>query len=68
MGVYFETPEIKGETPFKCYVCGKMMVVNLKGEYVLELTCPRCKTEVTLRTKYVLPDTLVVRHGSLVTL
>jgi len=68
MAGYFETPEIKGETPFKCYVCGKMMAANLKGEYTLELKCPRCKTEVILKTEHALPDTLVVKHGELVKL
>lgn len=68
MAEYFETEEIRGFTPFKCYVCGKMMVVNIVGEYTMELTCPRCKTQVVLKTQKVLPDTLVVKHGALVKL
>jgi phage FluMu protein Com len=63
---YFETDEIKGETPFKCYVCGKMMLADVEGEYKLKLKCTRCKTKVTLETEHALPDTLVVKHGELV--
>lgn len=66
MADYFETEAIEGETPFKCYVCNKMLIANVKGEYTLELKCPRCKTKITLETEKALPDTLVVKHGELV--
>jgi phage FluMu protein Com len=66
MGNYFETEAIKGETPFKCYVCGEMLIADIKGEYIVELKCRRCKTEITLKTEHALPDTLVVKHGELV--
>jgi phage FluMu protein Com len=65
MADYFETEAIEGETPFKCYVCGKMLIVNIEGEYTVKLQCPRCKTKITLETKKILPDTLVVKHGEL---
>ncbi len=65
MADYFETEAIEGETPFKCYVCNKMLIANVEGEYTLKLKCPRCKTKITLVTEKVLPDTLVVKHGEL---
>ena len=68
MSNYFETPEIKGETPFKCYVCGMMLAVDMEGEYKLVLKCRRCKTKITLETEKALPDTLAVKHGELVKL
>lgn len=68
MGVYFETPEIKGEAPFKCYVCNKLLAADISGDYKIVLTCRRCKTKITLETEKALPDTLVVKHGALVKL
>lgn len=68
MAEYFETDEIRGFAPFKCYVCGKMLIANVHGEYVLKLECSRCKTKITLETQKVLPDTLAVKHGVLVKL
>lgn len=65
MADYFETEAIEGETPFKCYVCGKMLIVDIDGEYTVRLNCPRCKTKITLESKKALPDTLVVKHGEL---
>lgn len=65
MAEYFETESLEGETPFKCYVCGKMLIVDIEGEYVVKLQCPRCKTKITLECKKPLPDTLVVKHGEL---
>lgn len=66
MADYFETEAIMGETPFKCYVCGKMLIVDIEGEYVVKLQCSRCKTKITLESRKALPDTLVVKHGELV--
>lgn len=66
MADYFETEAIEGETPFKCYVCNKMLIVDIEGEYIVKLQCPRCKTKITLESKKALPDTLVVKHGELV--
>jgi phage FluMu protein Com len=68
MAEYFETEAIEGETPFKCYVCGKMLIVDIEGEYTVRLQCPRCKTKITLESRKALPDTLVVKHGELVKL
>jgi len=65
MAEYFETEAIVGETPFKCYVCNKMLIVDIEGEYTVKLQCPRCKTKIRLETEKSLPDTLVVKHGEL---
>jgi phage FluMu protein Com len=65
MADYFETEAIQGETPFKCYVCGEMLIADIEGEYVLKLKCRRCKTKMVIETKKPLPDTLVVKHGEL---
>lgn len=65
MSDYFETEAVQGETPFKCYVCNKMLIANVEGEYTLKLKCPRCKTKIILETEKALPDTLVVKHGEL---
>ena len=68
MAEFFETEAIEGEKPFKCYMCGKMLLVDIEGDYILKLKCPRCKTKITLESEKVLPDTLVVKHGVLVKL
>lgn len=68
MSNYFETGAINGEKPFKCYVCGKMLIVSVEGEYVIKLRCPRCKTKIVLETSKALPDALVIKHGELVNL
>ena len=65
---FFYRSAMKGENPFNCYVCGKMMAVDIQGEYILKLMCPRCHTKITLETVKVLPDELVVKHGELVKL
>ncbi len=65
MAEYFETEAIMGETPFKCYVCGQMLVVDIEGEYIVKLQCRRCKTKIQLETQKALPDTLVVKYGEL---
>jgi phage FluMu protein Com len=62
---YFETEAIEGERPFKCYVCSKMLVVDVEGEYTIKLQCPRCKTKITLESKKPLPVALVIKHGEL---
>lgn len=62
---YFVTPEMEGERPFKCYVCDKMLIVDIGGEYTLKLHCSRCKTVIQIETKKPLPNVLVVKHGEL---
>jgi transcription elongation factor Elf1 len=68
MADYFKTEAILGETPFKCYVCGKILLVDVQGEYIVKLNCTRCDTRITLECRKALPDTLVVKHGELVKL
>ena len=63
---FFYTSAMEGETPFNCYVCGKMLVVDIKGEYTMKLMCSRCKTVIVVETKKPLPNGLVVKHGELV--
>lgn len=65
---YNPTEAIVGETPFKCYVCGKVLLVDVKGEYRVELNCTRCDTRIILECRRPLPSTLVVKHGELVKL
>jgi len=59
------TGEIQGERPFSCYVCGKVLIVNIQGDYEVELNCPRCKTRISLMLRTPLPDSLVMKHGEL---
>lgn len=66
MAVHFNTGAIEGATPFKCYVCAKLLLVDIEGEYTVKLKCPRCKTKITLQTEKALPGNLVVKHGELV--
>lgn len=56
---------MEGERPFKCYVCGKLLCVNIEGEYKIALKCSRCKTKIMLETEKPLPNVLVVKHGEL---
>lgn len=63
---YFPTPAMEGEQPFKCYVCHKLLITHVEGEYTIKMQCPRCKTKITLESKKSLPDALVVKHGELV--
>lgn len=65
MAEYFNTPTIEGECPFKCYVCGKMLLCDIEGEYIVKLQCPRCKAKITIESRKPLPDALVVKHGEL---
>lgn len=65
MADYYETPAMEGEKPFKCYVCGRMLAIDLEGEYTIKLHCSRCKTKITLETKKPIPDVLMMKHGEL---
>ena len=65
---FFLKPAMNGEKPFMCYVCGQMLITDITGEYTMKLNCRRCKTEITLKTRDVLPNALVVKHGELVKL
>lgn len=66
MSNYIKTFAMKGEKPFKCYVCGKVLLVDVSGEYIIKLNCPRCKTCITLECREPIPAVLAVKHGELV--
>lgn len=62
MSNYFASDEFEGERPFKCYVCRKMLIMSLEGEYKIQLKCPRCKTRITLETCRQVPMSLAVKE------
>jgi len=79
MADFFDSKELRGEKPFRCYICHNIMIVELQGEYIIKLRCNRCKTKtkvthtdgetvVELQTMDPLPVGLVVKHGELVKL
>lgn len=61
----YYTPAMEGEKPFRCYVCDKLLMVNIQGEYELQLKCNKCYTEIILKCREPLPNILVVKHGEL---
>lgn len=79
MADFFDSKELRGEEPFRCYVCHNILMVEIEGEYVIKLRCFRCKTKmrvehkdgetkIDLQTMNPLPGGLVVKHGELVKL
>lgn len=68
MAKFFESKEMNGEIPFKCYVCRNILLTDIEGEYIIKMRCKRCKTKITLETVDPLPVGLVVKHGELVKL
>lgn len=67
MGNYEQTAEMKGEKPFRCYNCGKLLILDLGGtDYELMLHCPRCKAKINVTLQSPIPDELDVKLGSLV--
>ena len=48
---FFQTSEIKGEKPFKCPVCEKLLLIKVSPPAKLELKCSRCKTYMKLILK-----------------
>jgi hypothetical protein len=65
MGNHFMSPAMEGERPFKCYVCKKLLIVDIQGEYVIKLQCSRCKTKIILECMNPVPDILAIKHGEL---
>lgn len=65
MGKIKQTPEIEGERPFRCPMCYKQLLLDVKGECVLVLRCGRCKAKITLETAVPLPPALALRAGAL---
>lgn len=68
MSKYFKSREMEGERPFKCYVCKKILLTNIEGEYTIKLNCSRCKTKITLECVDPVPSVLAVKNGELVNL
>ncbi len=62
------TKSMLGEKPFRCYVCGKVLLVAIEGEYEIRLNCPRCKTCIVLICRSPIPSELMIKHGELVNL
>lgn len=67
MGKVKMTPESQGERPFRCPMCRKQLLLDVQGEYQIQLICHRCKTRITLKTMQPLPDALALRAGALLT-
>jgi len=56
MSDYFRAEEMAGEKPFKCYNCKKTLITDLRGSnYSITLKCSRCKTEIIIKCKEVIP-------------
>lgn len=68
MAKFNYTDEMKGIKPFRCYVCNKVLLVSIEGEYEVKLNCPRCKTRIVLICRYPVPAELAVKNGELVKL
>ena len=66
MGKLHITAEFEGDRPFRCQFCNKQLLLDVKGECVVELKCPRCKAVMTIELAQPLPDALAVRAGVLV--
>lgn len=53
---YFQTLEMKGEKPFRCWNCHKLLIMELTGSnYKIGLVCPRCKCKLTIEANEILP-------------
>ena len=62
---YYETEAMQGEKPFFCYNCGKMLMINIEGEYTIKMRCARCKTVITVERQNPVPDILMAKHAEL---
>ena len=49
---------VESNKNFRCYNCGKFMIKHIEGHYELKLTCPRCKTEMTVKCQEAIPVAL----------
>lgn len=55
MGNYFRTPEMMSGKGFRCFNCGKMLAVKLKGQCVVAFNCPRCKAYIFIKMREAVP-------------
>ena len=46
---------VEHDKSFRCYNCNKLMVKHIEGHYQLKLTCPRCKTEMSIKCNEAIP-------------
>ena len=54
---YFRTPEMQSGQGFRCYTCGKLLAIKIKGPCVISFVCPRCKTYIFMKMKEAPPWT-----------
>lgn len=66
MAKYFTTPEMDGRRPFKCYNCGKKLILSIKGIYELVLKCSRCKADISIKCGEPISEDLILRQGELI--
>lgn len=52
---YFTTPEWQNGRGFRCYACGKLLAVKLRGQYSVSFRCPRCKSYIFIKSVQPLP-------------
>lgn len=48
---YFRTPEMQSGKGFRCHNCGKLLMVRVKGNCVVQLQCHRCKAFISIHLK-----------------
>lgn len=60
------TKAIQGKQPFRCQWCHNHMIVDVQGEFRLQLTCRRCKCLITIESPIPLPPALAIKGGILV--
>lgn len=59
------TKAIEGKRPFRCQWCNSQMLVDIKGEYCVQLQCRRCKCQITIESPIPLPPALAIKGGAL---
>lgn len=52
---YFRTPNMQLGKGFRCYNCGKLLAVKLRGQYEVSFRCPRCKAYIFVKMGEKLP-------------
>lgn len=48
MGHFIREDFITGK--LRCFLCNKLLFIKSKGTFEVELTCPRCKTYIKIKT------------------
>ncbi|MCL6542087.1 MAG: hypothetical protein K6T87_16140 [Roseiflexus sp.] len=46
---YFRTPEMQTGKGFRCFNCGKLLAVKLRGNFEVSFRCPRCKAYIFIK-------------------